>query len=76
MPKGTVSQFDKQNGCGFIEDEDGTDIFFYEVEVATPGIVLKAGDVVTYGTAMEYQGTIAVNIQLEVSSIEDSRKKE
>ena len=64
MPKGTVSQFDEDNRCGFIEQDDGEGIFFYDVEVATPGLVLKEGDKVVYGIALEYQGKIAVNIHL------------
>lgn len=62
MSRGTVTQFDTENGCGFIKDDDGTDVFFYDVEI-TPGTVLKEGDVVTYGIAMEYQGPIAVGIR-------------
>jgi len=64
MPRGTVSQFDHENRCGFIEQDDGEVIFFYDVEIATPGLVLKKGDRVVYGIALEYQGKIAVSIRL------------
>ncbi len=65
MPRGTVSEFDSKNGCGFIEQDDGAMISFYDVEVATPGITLEKGNRVVYGLAMEYQGPIAVNIRLD-----------
>ena len=66
MPRGTISQFDSENGCGFIEREDGSPVFFYESEVVAPGITLKEGDSVVFGIAMEYQGPIAVSIRLEI----------
>jgi len=66
MPRGTVSQFDSKNGLGYIEQEDGSEIFFYESEIATPGITLGEGDKVVYGIAREYQGPIAVHVCLDV----------
>ena len=68
MPRGTVSSFDSENSCGFIRQEDGSAVFFYESEIETPGVTLKEGDEVVYSVAWEYQGPIAAYINLADSS--------
>ncbi len=63
MSKGTVKWFSEQKGYGFIEQEDGKDIFVHYSSINTPGFkTLSEGDQVTYDVEDGERGPVAKNV--------------
>jgi CspA family cold shock protein len=62
MNTGTVKWFNEEKGYGFIEREDGGDLFVHINEVQ--GQSLKEGDKVTFEIGEGRKGPCAVNVSL------------
>ena len=63
LSKGTVKWFSEQKGYGFIEQEDGKDIFVHYSSINTPGFkTLSEGDQVTYDVEDGERGPVAKNV--------------
>ena len=61
MPKGKVRWFDQDKGYGFIEKEEGGDIFVHHSEVQ--GGMLQEGQEVEYEVGEGRKGPCAVNVR-------------
>ena len=61
MAKGKVKWFDTEKGFGFIEKDDGGDIFVHHSEVRTNG--LREGQEVEFEIGEGRKGPCAVNVQ-------------
>jgi len=59
--QGKVKFFNVDKGYGFIEAEDGKDIFFH-ISGLTEGVSVQEGDEVSYDTEPGERGPKAVNI--------------
>ena len=63
MANGIVKWFNEKKGFGFIEQEDGPDIFVHFSGINGAGFKsLKEGDEVTFDTEQEQKGPRAVNV--------------
>lgn len=63
MSKGTVKWFSEQKGYGFIEQEDGKDIFVHYSSINSAGFkTLSEGDQVTYDVEDGERGPVAKNV--------------
>ncbi len=63
MSKGTVKWFSEQKGYGFIEQEDGKDIFVHYSSINSAGFkTLSEGDKVTYDVEDGERGPVAKNV--------------
>ncbi len=64
MNKGTVKWFDVKKGFGFIEMEDGNDIFVHHSGIKSDDDFkkLKDGDKVTFDIGSNDKGDIAENV--------------
>lgn len=60
MAKGKVKWFDVQKGFGFIEQENGDDLFIHHSEVK--GRTLNEGDEVEYEVGEGRKGPCAVSV--------------
>ncbi|MGD9344438.1 MAG: cold shock domain-containing protein [Candidatus Aminicenantes bacterium] len=64
MPTGTVKWFNEKKGYGFIEQEEGKDIFVHFSSITMPGFkTLTAGDQVSYEIEEGDRGPVAKNVQ-------------
>ena len=63
MAKGKVKWFNSEKGYGFIEQEDGEDLFVHINEVQ--GETLNEGDSVTYEVGEGRKGPCAVQVSLD-----------
>ena len=63
MPKGKVKWFDQQKGYGFIEQENGEDLFVHHSEVT--GGDLAEGQAVEFEVGEGRKGPCAVNVRPE-----------
>lgn len=61
--RGKVKWFNKGKGFGFINKEDGEDIFVHKSDVPE-GIELQDGDVVEFEIGKAPKGVKAINVQL------------
>ncbi|MBF0276441.1 MAG: cold-shock protein [SAR324 cluster bacterium] len=61
MPQGTVKWFNSKKGYGFIEQEDGNDLFVHHSEVQ--GEDLRDGEKVTFEVGQGRKGPCAVEVQ-------------
>ena len=61
MAKGTVKWFSEQKGFGFIEQEDGEDLFMHHSEIQN-GYV-SDGQAVEYEVGEGRKGPCAVNVR-------------
>ena len=62
MATGTVKWFSDQKGFGFIEQEDGPDVFVHHTNINATGFKsLKEGDKVTFDVEDGQKGPAAVN---------------
>lgn len=62
MAKGKVKWFDEQKGFGFIEQEEGGDLFVHHSEVQ--GRTLQEGDEVNYEIGEGRKGPCAVSVSI------------
>ena len=63
MAKGTVKWFDDKKGFGFIEQEDGPDVFVHHSNINAKDFKsLKEGDRVTFNIEQGKKGPTAVNV--------------
>lgn len=65
MSIGTVKWFNDQKGFGFIEQENGPDVFVHHSAINANGFQsLKEGDRVTFDVEQGKKGLAAVNVTL------------
>jgi len=63
MANGTVKWFSDQKGYGFIEQEDGADVFVHHSGINMTGFkTLKEGDRVTFRVEQGQKGPAAVDV--------------
>ena len=63
MSNGTVKWFNERKGFGFIEQEDGTDVFVHHSSINAAGFKsLNQGDKVTFTVEQGQKGPAAVNV--------------
>ena len=63
MADGTVKWFNDQKGYGFIEQENGPDVFVHHSNINAQGFKsLKEGDRVTFDIEQGQKGPTAVNV--------------
>ena len=63
MADGTVKWFDNRKGYGFLEQEDGPDVFVHHSGVNGTGFKsLREGDKVTFDIEEGKKGPAAVNV--------------
>ena len=65
MANGTVKWFSNQKGFGFIEQEDGPDVFVHHSKINSSGFKsLNEGDRVTFEIEQGQKGPSAVNVTI------------
>jgi CspA family cold shock protein len=65
MANGVVKWFDDRKGYGFIEQEDGPDVFVHHSGINGTGFKsLKEGDKVTFDIEQDNKGPAAVNVNI------------
>ncbi|MDJ0829900.1 MAG: cold shock domain-containing protein [Desulfobacterales bacterium] len=63
MANGTVKWFSDKKGYGFIEQEDGPDVFVHHSGISGDGFkTLSEGDWVTFEIEQGQKGPVAVNV--------------
>lgn len=63
MASGTVKWFSDQKGFGFIEQEDGPDVFVHHTAINATGFrTLNEGDRVTFDIEQGQKGPAAANV--------------
>ncbi|MGD8262142.1 MAG: cold-shock protein [Desulfobacterales bacterium] len=63
MANGTVKWFNSSKGYGFIEQEDGPDVFVHHTGINSSGFrTLNEGDRVTFDIEEGKKGPAAVNV--------------
>ena len=63
IANGTVKWFSDKKGFGFIEQEDGPDVFVHHSNIKAEGFKsLKEGDRVTFDIEQGQKGPIAANV--------------
>jgi len=68
MPEGTVKWFDVRKGYGFIEMDDGSDVFVHYSDIRNDGFkTLYEGQLVRFDIEQRPRGQAAVNVQAEKS---------
>ena len=64
MAQGTVKWFSDQKGYGFIEQDNGEDIFVHHTEILGSGFkTLSEGDRVTFDVGEGKKGPAAQNVE-------------
>jgi CspA family cold shock protein len=63
MAEGIVKWFNERKGYGFIEQEDGPDVFVHHSAISGEGFKsLREGDKVTFDIEQGQKGPAAVNV--------------
>jgi CspA family cold shock protein len=63
LPEGIVKWFSEKKGYGFIEQQDGPDVFVHHSEISGSGFKsLREGDRVTFEIEKGKKGPAAVNV--------------
>jgi CspA family cold shock protein len=63
MAEGTVKWFNDRKGFGFIEQEDGNDVFVHHSAINADGFKsLREGDSVTFDIEQGQKGPAAANV--------------
>jgi len=63
MANGTVKWFNEKKGFGFIEQDEGTDVFVHHTDINATGFkTLKEGDKVTFDLEQGPKGPRAANV--------------
>ena len=66
MSQGTVKWFNEKKGFGFIEQEDGPDVFVHFSGISGNGFkTLSEGDRVTFDIQQGPKGASAVNVTVQ-----------
>ena len=66
MANGTVKWFNEKKGYGFIEQEDGPDVFVHHTGINATGFrTLHEGDKVTFTVEEGKKGPAAVNVTID-----------
>ncbi len=66
MANGVVKWFNDEKGFGFIEQEDGPDVFVHHTAINATGFrSLKEGDKVTFEVEQGQKGPAAVNVSID-----------
>ena len=64
MANGTVKWFNERKGFGFIEQEDGPDVFVHYTGITGSGFrTLREGDSVSFDIQEGNKGPVAVNVR-------------
>ena len=72
---GTVKWFDSKKGYGFIEKDNGTDVFMHQSNIRMKGFrFLEPGDIVEYSAEVNEKGTYAVEV-VPVLTVKMMREK-
>jgi len=67
MPQGKVKRLVSDRGFGFIEGEQGDDLFFHHSEVQGASIEeLREGQMVEYEVGQGRKGPCAINVRVPV----------
>jgi CspA family cold shock protein len=65
MPKGKVKWFDTKKGFGFIQSDDGNDVFVHYSNIQSEGFkTLEQGQDVTFELVEGKKGPQAANVRL------------
>ncbi|MEE8399963.1 MAG: cold-shock protein [Desulfobacterales bacterium] len=65
MAEGTVKWFSDKKGYGFIEQEDGADVFVHHTGIDAPGFKsLSEGDRVSFDVEEGQKGPAAANVKV------------
>ncbi len=65
MANGTVKWFNEKKGYGFIEQEDGPDVFVHQSEIKGTGFrTLTEGDRVRFDIVQGEKGPAAANVDV------------
>ena len=76
MANGIVKWFNNSKGYGFIEQEDGSDVFVHHSGINSTGFKsLNEGDQVTFDVEQGKKGLAAVNVSVVQLTITLSGKK-
>jgi CspA family cold shock protein len=63
MADGTVKWFNERKGYGFIEQQDGPDVFVHHSGINAPGFkTLYEGDKVSFDIEQGQKGPAAINV--------------
>lgn len=63
MAEGTVKWFSDKKGYGFIEQEDGSDVFVHHTSIDMPGFrTLSEGERVSFEIEVSERGSAAKNV--------------
>ncbi len=64
MATGVVKSFNEKKGCGFIQQDDGEEIFVHHTAINMLGFrTLHEGDRVTFEIGAGHKGPAAVNVE-------------